>query len=236
MLPAIYAKLTLSKKIVIPFLSIFLAMSMIGLLGFGYWFSSSLEKNLRGEVESVASLVLQNFQKEEQNLLWQAQLVADRDNIRRAVKRQDTTVLLQNLLPTRTMLGLDLIKVVGVDGSTVLDLRQGWLNRVTLQDENAIKQALSGVYLSDLVSVEGQGQALLVGFTPLKSKEGIEWWETHYCKRLVAARASTWLRLITGRRSLLLCQISATVPGNPLQPQHGPGGSRLKALLILLRV
>ena len=72
------------------------------------------------------------------------------------------------------MLGLNLIKVVDVDGSTVLDLRQGWLNRVKLQDEDAIKQALSGMYLSDLVSVEGQGQSLLVGFTPLKSKEGIE--------------------------------------------------------------
>ncbi|MDF0553780.1 ATP-binding protein [Kamptonema sp. UHCC 0994] len=175
-LKSMYSKLALNQKIVVPFLLVILTQAVVLMISFGYWFSSSLEQQMIGEVEALSSLVLRDFHREEQHLQLQTKLVGNTAAVRSAVNQHDTTALLQILLPLKTTLLLDLIKVVDKDGIVLANLQDQALADSILDDKTAFDQALKGVYLSDLVSikkVDGHLQSILVGFAPVKSKDGI---------------------------------------------------------------
>lgn len=151
-------------------------MAMLWMITFGYWFSNRLESQISQKVEEFASLVVRDFDREEQYLRLHTRLVADRDIVRDAVEHSDIGALLQHLLPLKTFLELDLIKVVDKHGKVLLNLHSEELAKSTLEDQTAISQALSGMYLSNLVNIQNskeQPQSLMVGLAPLKSKTGI---------------------------------------------------------------
>jgi signal transduction histidine kinase len=171
-----YNKLALSQKIIIPFLLVILSMAMLWMIIFGYWFSNRLEYQIAQEVEELSSLVVRDFNREEQYLRLHTRLVADRNMVRDAVEKRDAEMLLQHLLPLKTFLELDLIKIVDKDGTVLLNLCSQELAKSILDDQTAISQALSGMYLSNLINIQkgkDQPQSLLVGLAPLKSKTGI---------------------------------------------------------------
>jgi signal transduction histidine kinase len=171
-----YKKLALSQKIIIPFLLVILSMAMLWMMIFGYWFSSRLEYQISQEVEEFSSLVVRDFNREEQSLRLHTRLVADRNTVRDAVEKRDTGALLQHLLPLKTFLKLDLIKIVDRNGTVLLNLQSEELAESKLADQIAISQAVSGMYLSNLVNIEKgkeHPQSILVGLAPLKSKTGI---------------------------------------------------------------
>ncbi|WP_019487127.1 MULTISPECIES: sensor histidine kinase [Kamptonema] len=173
---SMYSKLALNQKIIVPFLLVILTQAMVLMIGFGYWFSSSLEQQMIAEVESLSSLVLRDFNREEQHLQLQTRLVGDTAAVRSAVNQRDTVALLQILLPLKTTLQLDLIKVVDKDGGVLANLQNEELADAILKDQTAFDQALKGVYLSDLLNLkkpDGHLQSVLVGFAPVKSKDGI---------------------------------------------------------------
>jgi len=175
-LPAMYSKLPLSQKIILPFLAVILSMAMLCTIGFGYWYTSALEDHLRDEVQSFSALVLRDFHREEQNLRLQTRLLAERETVSAAVERQDSLALLQILLPLKTTLALDVIKLVDKNGAPLVNLRGSVLAESELEDQGAIAQAISGVYLTDLVKikqVDGKAQSVLVAWSPVKSREGI---------------------------------------------------------------
>ncbi|HLO51509.1 MAG TPA: ATP-binding protein [Kamptonema sp.] len=171
-----YSKLALNQKIVVPFLLVILTQAMVLMISFGYWFSSSLEQHMIGELEALSSLVLRDFHHQEEDLQLQTRLVGDTAVVRSAVNQHDTTALLQILLPLKTTLQLDLIKVVDKDGMVLVNLQDEALANSIVDDKTALGQAIKGVYLSDLVSIkkgDGHLQSVLVGFAPVKSKDGI---------------------------------------------------------------
>lgn len=171
-----YKKLALSQKIIIPFLLVILSMAMLWMMIFGYWFSNRLEYQISQEVEEFSSLVVRDFNREEQYLRLHTRLVADTEVVRDAVEKRDTGALLQHLLPLKTFLELDLIKIVDKNGIVLLNLRSEELAESNLEDQTAISQAVSGMYLSNLVNIEKgkeHPRSILVGLAPLKSKTGI---------------------------------------------------------------
>jgi signal transduction histidine kinase len=175
-LPAMYSKLPLSQKIILPFLAVILSMAMVCTIGFGYWYTSALEDHIRDEVQGFSALVLRDFHREEQNLRLQTRLLAERETVSAAVEKQDSLALLQILLPLKTTLALDVIKLVDKNGAPLVNLRGSVLAESELEDQGAIAQALSGVYLTDLVKikqVDGKAQSVLVAWSPIKSREGI---------------------------------------------------------------
>lgn len=171
-----YEKLALSQKIIIPFLLVILSMALLWMITFGYWFSNRLESQIAHEVEAFSSLVVRDFNREEQYLRLHTRLLADRDVIRDAVEKGDTVALLQHLLPLKTFLKLDLIKIVDKNGKVLLNLRSEGLAESNLDDQTAISQSLSGMYLSNLVNIQKgkeHPKSILVGLAPIKSKIGI---------------------------------------------------------------
>ncbi len=172
-LQKIWAKLNLSQKIVFPFLGACLSVLMLGLFVVGNWFTDNLEQNLQQEVTSFAERISQDFQYEQQTLENQIKLIADREDLRLAVARQDRGELLKTLLPLRTTLGLDWIKVVDTKGSVLLDARASELSTTKILDSAISSIAAGGAGFADLVDTEGGKQTLQILIHPLKSSLGL---------------------------------------------------------------
>lgn len=175
-LQASYAKLALSQRIIMPFLLVFFSIMVLLVISFAFWFSNKMEQQITTDLETTASIVLQELYKEKQHLSSWVQLIADRDDVRAAVKQADTLALLKLLVPQKTTLELDLLKVVNQNGGVLMNLGQPELGESTLEDRKSISQALSGMYPSDVVNIlkkQGQTQSVLVGLAPVKSKEEV---------------------------------------------------------------
>ncbi|MGJ5634901.1 hypothetical protein ABF638_37755, partial [Nostoc sp. CALU 1950] len=112
--------LKLSQKIVLPMLSVCLSVFMLGLVVLGNWFTDSLQQNFRQEIESFAERVHQDFQYEQQTLETQIELIANRDMLNQAVEQRDQSLLLQVLLPLKSILKLDWIKAEMLNPNTKL--------------------------------------------------------------------------------------------------------------------
>ncbi|TBR59400.1 ATPase [Westiellopsis prolifica IICB1] len=162
-------QLNLSQKIILPFLCVCLSVFILCLFIVGHWFTDFLEQSLRQEVASFADRVHQDLQYEQESLETQANLLADRDTIRLAIEQQDKQKLLQTLLPLRTALDLDWIKVVDTKGNILLDTRQAELIQAKLFDQVITNSASGGASFNDLVSVEDNQKVLQVVIHPVKS-------------------------------------------------------------------
>lgn len=169
-----YSKLSLKAKIMLPLLSVFLGMWTAGTLGFGYFFTSRMEENIREETEEVSSVVAQDLAQKFELLRLQARWVADNKNLAAAIASAERSALLQVLLPLQASLKLDLIKIVDTDGAVLMELKQGAIAGANLADKAAVGAAKVGLELSDLVLAENEKvSVLLVGLTSIKSDERI---------------------------------------------------------------
>ena len=101
-----------------------------------------------------------HFQQEEKILENQIKLIADRESIRIAIEQQDRGELLKILLPLRTVLNLDLIKVVDTKGKVLLDARESELVPANLLDSAVVDSVISGSTFAELVDVEGEHLSL----------------------------------------------------------------------------
>ncbi|BBD58601.1 periplasmic sensor signal transduction histidine kinase [Nostoc sp. HK-01] len=162
-------RFNLSQKIVFSSLAIFLSIFILCLSIIGHWFTDSLEQNIRQEVASFAERVYQDFQHEQEDLETQVNLIAGRETITLAIEQKDKQKLLQDLLPIRTTLNLDWIKVVNTNGNTLLDTRKSSLVTSKLLDKSITNIAKSGGSFIDFIDVEDSLQILQVVIHPIKS-------------------------------------------------------------------
>ena len=172
-LKSFWASLNISLKIIFPFLAVCLSVLILGLLTTGHWLTSSLEQTLSEEVKNFAERIYEDFQQEEKNLENQIKLIADRESIRIAIEKQDRGELLKILLPLRTGLSLDLIKVVDNKGKVLLDARDSELVQAKLLDSAIVDIAISGSTFAEFLDVEGGRQILQTFIHPVKSSAGL---------------------------------------------------------------
>jgi two-component system, NtrC family, sensor kinase len=167
--------LRLSQKIVLPILAVCLSVFLLGLVVLGNWFTDSLEHNFRQEIESFSERVYQDFQHEQQTLETEIELIANRDMLNQAVKQREQNLLLQILLPLKSILKLDWIKVIDTQGNILVDLRTNSLSQAKFSDNVVTSTAIKGAYLFDLVDIEGEGgqQVLEVVTSGIKSSAGL---------------------------------------------------------------
>ncbi|MBD6617527.1 HAMP domain-containing protein [Komarekiella sp. 'clone 1'] len=165
--------LRLSQKIVLPMLAVCLSVFMLGLIVLGNWFTDSLQQNFRQEIGSFAERVYQDFQYEQQTLETEIELIANRDLLNQAVKQRDQGLLLQILLPLKSILKLDWIKVIDTQGNILVDLRNNSLSQAKFLDAVITTTASRGAHLVDLVDVEGGEQVLEVVTNGIKSSAGL---------------------------------------------------------------
>ncbi|MBE9035626.1 sensor histidine kinase [aff. Roholtiella sp. LEGE 12411] len=165
--------LRLSQKIVLPMLAVCMSVFMLGLVVLGNWFTDSLQQNFRQEIVSFAERVYQDFRYEQQTLETEIELIANRDILNQAVKKHDRGLLLQILLPLKSILKLDCIKVVDTQSNVLVDLRNNSLSQANILDEVVTRTASRGAHLVDLVDVEGEEQVLQVVTNGIKSSAGL---------------------------------------------------------------
>ncbi|MBE8990017.1 ATP-binding protein [Nostoc sp. LEGE 12450] len=165
--------LRLSQKIVLPILAVCLSVFLFGLVVLGNWFTDSLEQNFRQEIESFSERVYQDFRYEQQTLETEIELIANRDMLNQAVKQHDQSLLLQILLPLKSILKLDWIKVIDTQGNVLVDLRNNSLSQAKFSDKVVTSTAIKGAHLFDLVDVEGEQQVLEVVTSGIKSSAGL---------------------------------------------------------------
>jgi two-component system, NtrC family, sensor kinase len=168
-----FREMRLSQKIVLPMLAVCLSVFMLGLVVLGNWFTDNLQQNFRQEIESFAERVYQDFQYEEQSLETKIKLIANRDMLNQAVQERDQALLLQILLPLKSILKLDWIKVIDTQGNILVDLRNNSLSQGKFLDKLVTSTASRGVHLVDLVDVEGKQQVLEVVTNGIKSSAGL---------------------------------------------------------------
>ncbi|QFS45638.1 sensor histidine kinase [Nostoc sphaeroides] len=146
---------------------------MLGLVVLGNWFTDSLNQNFRQQTESFAERVYQDFQYKQQTLETEIELIANRDMLNQAVEQRNQGLLLQILLPLKSILKLDWIKVVDTQGNVLIDLRNNSLSQANFLDEVITSTASRGAHLVDLVDVEGKQQVLQVVTNGIKSSAGL---------------------------------------------------------------
>ncbi|MGB3401095.1 MAG: ATP-binding protein [Microcoleaceae cyanobacterium] len=166
-------KWSLKQQIIVPFLSVSISLWTLGIVGVGYWLSYHLQQQTDKELETLSSLVLREFETQTHLLRTNARLLADSYDIRSATQQYDKTALIKTLLPIKSTLGLDLVKVIDQNRTTLVDLRGQALVDTQLRDEKAISQVLNGVYLSTLLVAKQQSQSIIIGTSPLKPREGV---------------------------------------------------------------
>ncbi|WP_335234105.1 sensor histidine kinase [Nostoc sp.] len=165
--------LRLSQKIVLPLLAVCLSVFMLGLVVLGQWFTDSLNQNFNQQIGSFSERVYQDFQHEQQTLETEIELIANRDMLNQAVKQRNQGLLLQILLPLKSILKLDWIKVIDTQGNVLIDLRNNSLSQAKFLDKIVTSTASRGAHLVDLVDVEGKQQVLQVVTNGIKSSAGL---------------------------------------------------------------
>jgi signal transduction histidine kinase len=175
-LQASYSKLALSQKLIMPFLLVFFSIMVLSVISFAYVFTDTMQQQVTSNLKIKSSIILQELHQEKKNLNSWAKLLAEREDVRTAVKQADTQKLLQILVSQKTTLELDLINVVNQNGATLLNMAQPALGQSTIEDKNSISLALSGIYTSDVVNFlkkEGQTQSVMIGVAPVQFQKEV---------------------------------------------------------------
>lgn len=168
-----YSKLSLRLKILLPLLSIFLLMWGLGTLSMGYFLSKRIEEHTEEDLQAIASVVHQGLKNQKEALFLQARWVADTQGIPELVMEGQKRKLIQTLLPLRSTLELDLVKIVDKEGNTIVKVQGGTLTGAHLIEKSIRESAGVGMDLLDVVLSEDNETSLLVGITSLKSSEEI---------------------------------------------------------------
>ena len=170
-LRSFYARLPVTVKLLVPTLSVFLALWASGTLSFGYLARQNLEQNASQETEEIAAVVLRELQQRQQLLQSQSRWVADREEVIASVATGDRALLVRQLLPIQASLKLDLIKVVSSTGEVLATLTQEDVSQTRLQDTDVVSAATIGFETSDVVVAQDIAPPLIVGITALKSQD-----------------------------------------------------------------
>ena len=173
MIRSIVQKFSFKDKITLLFLGTCLSLWLVGMLGLGYAFTRRLEDDKHNKLEELSALVLREFEKQKTFLRVSASLLADTPSLRTAVQQRQLSALYQFLLPIKSTLELDLVKVVDTEGVVLVSLRQRELALAEFANQKVISQVISGVYLSSLLTAKERSQSALVGVAPFKPKEGV---------------------------------------------------------------
>ncbi|MEB3340059.1 ATP-binding protein [Okeania sp.] len=168
-----YPKLPLRQKISIPFVLVFLLIWISGTFSISYLFLKYIEEKEIQEVKGVASLILRTFHKKIRQMQLDAKLIVEGTTVRKALQLKDKTETLQQLLPLKISLSLDLMQLIDQNGNQLINLRSPKFKQKEITNPTIVSQVINGVYSSNIVTTEKSIPSILIGTAPIKSQEGI---------------------------------------------------------------
>ena len=168
-----YKKLSLAAKVLIPILTTFLGMWVLGTLSLGYFFTKILEREMQQEMENSLASLKHYLDHEQQLLLLKARSLAESDEIYRLITGKNQVTAIHTLLPLKTAFDLDVIQLVDAKGMVVGELYQREIAEAKLQNRELIKAASVGLNWIDIVATESESNHLLVAISSVKSSQGV---------------------------------------------------------------
>ena len=152
-------------------LSIFVGSWMIGTVSVGYSATREQTRDLHRETKSAALRIAKELEAAQNLLSFKAKSIADIASLSQIVSTQDEQALLKTLLPLKSSLDLDLIKVVTPQGTVLSDVRSTAVGNVNLQDSELIEIANRGLWVNSIVLSDGNEAPLLVRTLGIKSRQ-----------------------------------------------------------------
>lgn len=203
-----YSKLSLAGKILLPMLSVFLGIWTVGTVSVGYLETRKQAFELKRETQTAAAQISTKLESAQELLDFKAKSITDVAALSDAVTTQDEQALLQILLPLKSSLDLDLVKVIDNQGTTLSDLRSPAVGSARLQDSAVLQLAQRGLLFTSLVVPENSTVPLLVKTISITSQQGD-------VGSLMVGYALTHEVLVellgTGRQQIVLLQDSQVV-------------------------
>ena len=149
-----YSQLPLAGKILVPTLSIFLGIWATGNITIGYLAVRQQAYELRRETQNAATHASDELQGTHEFLSFKAKTLAQTSGLTEAISSTDQSSVLKMMLPLRSSLELDLVKVLTEDGTVLADLRSSRLGQIPLQEAEILKIAHSGSVFTSLIVTE----------------------------------------------------------------------------------
>jgi signal transduction histidine kinase len=168
-----YTRLSVSAKLLVSPLIVFLSLWTAGTLGVGYFARNNLEKTARKETADLTILLQQDLYQKQKLLSLEARWMSEEQSVLKAVAGGDRAILLRTLLPTQAALELDLVKIVDTNGQSLLSSQRSALEPVTFQDETIKTAAQTGLELSGVLLADDAAPASLVSLISIKSSAKI---------------------------------------------------------------
>ncbi|MEM8505741.1 MAG: ATP-binding protein [Cyanobacteria bacterium P01_D01_bin.1] len=164
-----YSQASLPLKVSLPFVLVFASCWIIGTLALGEYFSFTLERRQTLQAQELIALVKRELDKEREDLRLKARLLSNESEIVLSTEAADTTQLRRLILPLQSILGADVISIVGSNRQLLLEAKQAELQRYELWLETEKKLTLTGSDITTIVSTTEQGPPVLIGTAPIKT-------------------------------------------------------------------
>ncbi len=168
-----YSRLSLSYKIILPFLAIFLTVLIIGVMIIGYWFVASLETNIQDDLNRAVPWIQREFTNQEDRFLQAVKNFAQDKSLQEAIIKRDIATINRLSLPIKIKLNLDLLKVIDQQGEILLNSQSQQLPSCQLDTQGAIAHSLKGMPLFSLMNCREKPVSVLASITSVESREKI---------------------------------------------------------------
>jgi signal transduction histidine kinase len=166
-----YSRLSLSYKIIIPFLIIFLTVLIIGVMIIGYWFVASLEANIRDDMNRAVPWVKREFTEKEEIFLQATEAFAKNKSLQEAINQQNFAEISRISLPEKIKLHLELLLIVDNQGKILFNLEDQEFTSCQLAEKIAIHDSLQGIPFFSLINCTKTSRSLLASIASIESRD-----------------------------------------------------------------
>ncbi|MDY7020297.1 MAG: HAMP domain-containing protein, partial [Cyanobacteriota bacterium] len=169
-----YEQLSVSVKLLLPILAVFLSLWTAGTVAFGYFARNSLEQTAYQEAEDLAILLQQDLQQKQNLLTLKTRWISEEDSVIQAVNQGNRVSLLQVILPMQSALELDAIQIVDAKShQPIISSQQGSLDEAKFQNTTVTEICKTGLEISGILLAEKPAPPALASFISIKSSEKI---------------------------------------------------------------
>ncbi len=178
-----YSRLSLRWRILAPFLAVSLLVSFAGVWVLGRSLQNQLYDQADREVQQETAFVASYLEREETFIVSQLTLAVEEGrmlmgtetNLAQAMSGLDMASIMRMLgFGGNSLVKIDLVKIVGPDGKTVLELHRDLLTGRRLDDEALIARGLDGSGGGDIITTTDGKSAYLVGAAALEGDATVE--------------------------------------------------------------
>lgn len=138
----------------------------------GYLVTQERSNELKRETANATDHTISEFEHYIEALRLKSAALGNKPTISDSMSEKDSQALLRNLLPLRTSLELDLVKLVDQNSNTLVDLRSSTLSQVSIADREIIRTGQSGLVFASIIT-DQNSPPILVEVTSIKSRQSV---------------------------------------------------------------